>query len=245
MITDILRFNREAPLLLEKADNAKVSLDQYLAEHGYSREFMDHYIVPMGAAIWSAGVAQMREFPAASAVLSVERDGRREEVRFDHVIMAGHGDQSLFLLSDASSAEREILGAFSYQENKTVLHTDTSVLPRRRRAWASWNYLVPAQEQSTVAVTYDMNILQSLEAPETFLVSLNMDDRIAPDKILKKITYHHPIYTARAVAAQTRWGEVSRARTSFCGAYWGFGFHEDGVASAHRVCESLGVKPWL
>jgi predicted NAD/FAD-binding protein len=297
MIRDILRFNREAPRLLENNTvSSDLSLEDYLNENGYSRPFMDHYIIPMGAAIWSAGVAQMRRFPIGyfvrffknhgmlsvndrpqwrviqkgsrsylpgltapfkerihtnTPVKNVRRDAdgvtittQYGETRFDQVVLAGHADQTLAMLSDATTTEREILSAFPYQENKTVLHTDTSVLPKRRAAWASWNYLVPNQERSTVAVTYDMNILQTIQAPEEFLVSLNMDDKINPAKILKKMTYHHPVYSAGAVAAQQRWSEISGiGRTHYCGAYWGYGFHEDGVASAHRVCESLGVRP--
>lgn len=301
MILDILRFNKESVADLEAGKlPADLSLDRYLTERGYSKNFVDHYIIPMGAAIWSAGVEQMREFPLAffvrffknhgmlsvndrpiwrviqggsksylsaltkpfkdrlhvnspvksvrrganGVVLNVERDGGRDEMIFDHVVMAGHADQSLPLLADASPLEKQILGSFPYQENSTLLHTDTSVMPENRRAWASWNYFVPKEQRSAVAVTYDMNILQTISAPETFLVSLNMDDRVDPAKVIKKITYHHPVYSVRGVAAQARWSEISgKNRTHFCGAYWSYGFHEDGVASAHRVCESLGVIP--
>jgi uncharacterized protein len=158
-------------------------------------------------------------------------------------VLACHSDQSLRMLADAGGTEAELLAAFAYQENEAVLHTDTSVLPSRRAAWASWNYLVPREPGGRVAVTYVMNILQDLTAPETFCVSLNLEERVDPAKVIKRMTYHHPVYTARAVAAQKRWGEISGPnRTHFCGAYWGFGFHEDGVKSALRVCESLGVK---
>ncbi len=299
MILDILRFNKEAPRLLENdTPNTTETVGDYLSRNKYSPEFVDHYIIPMGAAIWSAGVEQMKNFPVTSFVrffknhgmlsvndrprwrviqggsksylpaltrpfkerlylrvpvrsvkrnekgplLTVERNGALENLQFDHVVMAAHADQSFKLLEDATAAEREILTAFPYQENQTTLHTDTSVLPSKK-SWASWNYFVPARLSEHVAVTYNMNILQTLDCSENFLVSLNMEDRIDSKKILKKMTYHHPVYNQNSIQAQARWNEISgKNRTHFCGAYWGYGFHEDGLASAQRVCESLGAK---
>jgi predicted NAD/FAD-binding protein len=157
----------------------------------------------------------------------------QEAERFDHVFFACHSDQALALLADASTLEREVLGAIPYQENEVVLHTDSSLLPRRRLAWAAWNYHVPAEAGERVALTYNMNILQNLKARETFCVTLNRSDQIHPDRIIKRLTYHHPLYTRAAVAAQARQHEVNGAnRAYFCGAYWRYGFHEDGVVSA-------------
>ena len=153
------------------------------------------------------------------------------EETFDHVVLACHGDQALALLSDPSAAERELLGAFPYQRNEAVLHTDTSVLPRRRRAWASWNYHVPADDPDQATVTYNMNCLQGLDAPETFCVTLNDDGAVDPARVIRRMTYHHPGRHHELIDVN---------RTSFCGAYWGYGFHEDGVRSALAVARAFG-----
>jgi predicted NAD/FAD-binding protein len=285
MVRDILRFNREAPALLDAADDS-LTLGAFLDAGGYRRPFVEHYLVPMGAAIWSTDPRRMLGFPAryfvrffhnhgmlnvndrpvwrslpggsrsyvqrltqpfahrlrlrtpvrglrrlANQVL-VELDGAASE-RFDCVFLACHSDQALALLRDPAAAEREALGAIGYQENEAVLHTDTRLLPRARRAWAAWNYHVPAEPLPRVALTYNMNILQRLDAPETLCVTLNRREAIDPARIIKRITYHHPLYTPAAVAAQARQRELNGARrTYYCGAYWGFGFHEDGVVSA-------------
>ncbi len=174
-------------------------------------------------------------------VLVTPRGGAPE--RFDHVVLAGHSDQTLAVLEDATPREREILGAFRYQENEAVLHTDTRLLPRRRRAWACWNASVPEVPRGRVAVTYDMNLLQSLRAKEEYLVTLNLSEAIDQRKVIRKIRYHHPVYSREAVRAQARHGEISgTARTHFCGAYWGFGFHEDGVSSGLRVARHFGKE---
>jgi predicted NAD/FAD-binding protein len=153
--------------------------------------------------------------------------------RFDAVFIAAHSDQALRMLSDATSAEKAVLGAIRYQENEAVLHTDESLLPRNRRAWASWNYHIPAAASSRVAVTYNMNILQGLSAPVQFCVTLNNSKAIRSNKIIKHLVYHHPIFTLESFAAQQRQHEINGVnRTYFCGAYWRNGFHEDGVVSA-------------
>jgi len=155
------------------------------------------------------------------------------EERFDAVFLACHSDQALALLADPSGPEREILGAIPYQPNEAVLHTDTRLLPKRRRAWAAWNYHVPRDARRTVAVTYNMNILQHLPVPEQYLVTLNMTDRIREDAIIRRVRYDHPVFTSESVAAQGRHAELNGSgRTFFCGAYWHNGFHEDGVVSA-------------
>jgi predicted NAD/FAD-binding protein len=161
--------------------------------------------------------------------------------RFDHVVLATHSDQALALLADPSEREREILGAIAYQRNEAVLHTDASVLPRRRRAWAAWNYHLLDREGGPVAVTYAMNILQGFDAPEQLCVTLNRDDAIDPARVLRRITYHHPVFTPRSVAAQRRHAEISGLhRTHYCGAYWRHGFHEDGVWSGLAVGRAFG-----
>lgn len=293
MIRDILRFNREAPALLEQEQDP--SLDAYLRAGRYSREFIDHYILPMAAAIWSAEPVLMGQMPARFFVRFFKNHGLlsvrdrpqwrvisggsrsyvevlvapfREHIRlncpvewlrrtpgqieikpvggaveyFDQVIIATHSDQALRLLADPSAQEREILGALPYQENDVVLHTDTRLLPQRRLAWAAWNYHLPAQPRDRVAVTYNMNILQGLEAPETFCVTLNRGDAIDPARILYRTTYHHPVFTTAGVQAQARRAEVSGVnRTWYCGAYWRNGFHEDGVDSGLAVARDLSA----
>ncbi len=169
--------------------------------------------------------------------------------RFDAVVIATHSDQALALLADPSERERELLGAIPYQRNEAVLHTDRSLLPRRRRAWASWNYHLgvkaddgpPAAGRCTV--TYHLNRLQSLRAGREFCVTLNRTAAIDPEQIIRTMQYAHPVYTPASVAAQARHQEISgRNRTHYCGAYWGSGFHEDGVSSAQRVVRELGAR---
>jgi uncharacterized protein len=285
MVRDILRFNSDAQALLA-VDAPDLSLGDYVRERGYSRFFIENYIVPMAAAVWSSRPADMLAFPARFLVeffanhgfLNVSnrptwrviRGGSREYVKqltapyaarihlntpvdslvrqphqvfvrlkngavahFDQVFIACHSDQALALLGDASPQEREILGAITYQENEALLHTDTRLMPRKQLAWAAWNYHIPTEPAERVAVTYNMNILQTLNANEQFLLSLNRSDQIDPAKVLGSYVYHHPVYTAAAVAAQRRRHEINGVRrTYYCGAYWGYGFHEDGVKSA-------------
>jgi predicted NAD/FAD-binding protein len=285
MIREILRFNREAPeLLMSGAQD--ISLDNYLDQRGYSREFTDHFILPMGAAIWSARPAEMGVMPARffvrffsnhgllsvndrptwrvikggsnryveklvaghrdrirlnSPVESVRRLPSQVEVKvkgqeaevFDQVFIACHADQALKMLADPTPQECEVLGQFRYQDNEAVLHTDASLMPSRKLAWAAWNYHIPARSQDRVALTYNMNILQSIKAPVEFCVTLNHSHAIAEEKVIRKIQYSHPVFTPGAVAAQSRHAEINGARqTYYCGAYWRYGFHEDGVVSA-------------
>jgi predicted NAD/FAD-binding protein len=289
MIREILRFNREAPALLENA--AQISLHDYLVKEKYSTEFIDHFIIPMGAAIWSAKPEVMGQMPAVffirffqnHGMLSVNDRpvwrvikggsnryveklvaGHRDRIRlnapveyikrspehvevkvighdiehFDQVFMACHGDQALKLLADPSLPEEQVLGKFRYQPNEAVLHTDESLMPRSRRAWAAWNYHIPAYSQERVAVSYNMNILQGIKAPVTFCVTLNHNVAIRSDKIIKRIQYSHPVFTPESIEAQKRHAEINGAyRTYYCGAYWRNGFHEDGVVSALAALE--------
>ena len=285
MVRDILRFNREAPAILERPGDDP-TLGELLERGRYGRPFIDHYIVPMGAAIWSTDPASMLGFPArffvrffhhhgmlsvndrptwrtvrggsaryveklvapfrdrirlATPVESIHRlpgsvvvkPRGHEAVRYDALILACHSDEALAMLAHPSAAEREVLGAIPYQENEAVLHTDPRLMPRARRARAAWNYHRPAGASGRVALTYDMNILQRLDAPEPFLVTLNRTEAIDPARVVKRIAYRHPLYTPAGVAAQGRHREVNGPlRTYYCGAYWRNGFHEDGVASA-------------
>jgi predicted NAD/FAD-binding protein len=158
----------------------------------------------------------------------------------DHVVMACHSDQALALLSDASERERDILGAMPYQPNRVVLHTDASVLPRSRKAWAAWNAVIPEDPEAPCTVSYCMNLLQRIDAPEPLVVSLNQSERIDPQRILRQMTYAHPVYTTGSVAAQALKPEIQGSRrTWFAGAYWGWGFHEDGMRSAVEVAQKL------
>ncbi|MFT6980147.1 MAG: putative NAD/FAD-binding protein [Marinobacter psychrophilus] len=167
-----------------------------------------------------------------------------EERRFDQIVFACHSNQALAMLAQPTDAEQQILGAIAYQNNDVVLHTDASVLPSNRRAWAAWNYLIPASSHEPVSVTYNMNVLQNFHsAEETFCVTLNRSHDIAPDKIIKKFEYAHPVFTLEAVAAQKRYDDIgNQNRSHFCGAYWFNGFHEDGVNSALRVTRAFGVE---
>ena len=304
MLADIVRFNREAPgLALSRPESDETTVREFLARHRYSREFAEHYLLPMGAAIWSCPIGTFENFPirfiiefyrnhgllsirnrptwrvieggsrnyvakmterfpdrirlstaieqvrrSAKEVTVIPRNGLPES--FDHVIFACHSDQALRMLTDPTAAERDVLSEFPYERNIAVLHTDRSVLPKRRRAWASWNYHLAGRSSRSgpssgasgqaATVTYQMNLLQNLRSQHVFNVTLNSDETIDPAKVLRRFEYHHPIFTVRRAAAQARHRDLINVnRTSFCGAYWGNGFHEDGVVSALRVCESL------
>ncbi|QIL89000.1 FAD-dependent oxidoreductase [Microbulbifer sp. SH-1] len=162
---------------------------------------------------------------------------------FDEVVLACHSDQALNMLLDSNAAEREVLGQIPYEKNSVVLHTDTSLLPTRRAAWASWNYRLQGAHDTLPVLTYNMNILQRLKSEHTYCVTLNADSAIDPQKILQRFEYDHPQFSAEGNRAQRRWGEINGVRrTWFCGAYWANGFHEDGVVSAMRVARGLGVE---
>jgi uncharacterized protein len=162
---------------------------------------------------------------------------------FDEVIVATHANQSLTMLWDPTLVECELLRCFPYQRNEAILHTDISVLPANRKAWSSWNYRVPAHRQAAATVTYNMNILQSLETEETYCVSLNESDVIDPAKVIARFDYDHPVATVAGLRAKSRRNEMIRHNgISYCGAYWGSGFHEAGVQSALQVCQSFGVE---
>jgi predicted NAD/FAD-binding protein len=294
MLREILRFNHEARLLLER-DEEKVALGDWLLAAGYSNGFVDHYVVPMGAAVWSTCPGDFLRFPATSfvrffanhhllqrspdlpwrvvqggsrryvdalvrpfrdrietghPVRAIRRipggvelvDGRGRPRRYDRAVLAAHSDQALGLLGDASPAERQILGAVRFQRNDVALHTDTSVMPRSRRAWAAWNYRVRGGADERPFVTYHMNRLQGFDSRHDLFVTLNGGDRVAPESVLAEFAYDHPVFDAEAMRAQRLHHVIDGVGgTHFCGAWWGWGFHEDGVQSAVRVCEKLGA----
>ncbi|MCU0984323.1 MAG: FAD-dependent oxidoreductase [Acetobacteraceae bacterium] len=297
MLRDVMRFYREAPKLLETEDHP--SLGEYLDRNGYRAGFVEDHILPMGAAIWSASVSAMREFPARSfirffvnhgllrlsdrpawrtvtggsrryvamieaalgngvrkgvPVTAVTRDDTGVTVTLADgtsahhgaVILATHGDEALRLLADPSDDERRVLGAVRTQANRMVLHTDATLMPRRRGVWSSWNYL--ARDRSDhgreVSLTYWMNKLQNLATPEPLLVTLNPLAEPDPRRVVLEKTYRHPCYDAAMIRAQGELPELQGARnTWFCGAWTGYGFHEDGIASAVAAARGLGVLP--
>lgn len=159
------------------------------------------------------------------------------------MIFATHSNQSLKILNDPSELEKTILGSLPYQKNDAILHYDESILPKRKNAWSSWNYLLDKDSTKPISLTYNMNILQSLSSSRTFCVSLNSKDLIDPNKILKHLNYEHPLFTLEGLKAQKRKHEISGKRNTFyCGAYWRNGFHEDGVVSALDVCKNFGEE---
>ncbi|AKP91924.1 NAD(P)/FAD-dependent oxidoreductase [Achromobacter ruhlandii] len=187
----------------------------------------------------NCAVRAVRRQPVGVQVIT--RDGQEHH---DEVIFACHSDQALALLADATPQERQVLGAIAYQDNDVVLHTDARLLPRQRKAWAAWNAYVPADPQAPCSVSYCMNLLQGIASPRPFIVTLNRGDAIDPAQVLARMRYHHPVYTHEAVAAQARRAEISgRRRTWYVGAYWGWGFHEDGVASALDVVRAMLGRP--
>ena len=210
---------------------------KWMTVKGGSQRYVEKLVRPFRDRLrLSCPVRRIRRFEDRVEVTPV--DGETEV--FDEVVLACHSDQALTMLADASAAEREILGAIPYQENEAVLHTDSALLPRRRRAWSSWNYHLLTDPPGRTTVTYHMNRLQSLEADREFCVTLNRSEAIAPERVIRTISYAHPVFSDRSTAAQQRHHEISGVnRTHYCGAYWGYGFHEDGVVSALRACASL------
>lgn len=207
---------------------------------GGSKRYVEALTAPWQDRIrLSTPVRRIDRHPASIAIVT---DAGTE--RFDRAVVASHSDQALEMLGgSATAAEREVLGAIPYAANEAVLHTDESLLPRRRSAHASWNYHLLDEPTGRTTVTYDMNRLQSLDADERYLVTLNRTEAIDPAKIVKVIDYAHPVYSNAGLAAQSRWHEISGAdRIHYCGAYWRWGFHEDGVWSALRVSEALGGR---
>jgi predicted NAD/FAD-binding protein len=298
MLADVVRFNRLSRALLAETGGpgGSGSLADLLADHRWSRGFLDWYLIPLGSAIWSADPETFTQIPARAFVEFFSRHGllgpgdqpawrtvtggstryveaildplrrrgrlhlctevtklRRHErgvelltgagpVTFDHVVVATHSDQALALLGDPTDRERRVLGSLRYHPNRATLHTDTSLLPTNRRAWASWNYVRPAGPTDRATLTYYLNRLQGLEAERPVLVTLNRDEAIDPSQIVASFDYAHPVIDQAAEAAQASQRSLSAGAVSYCGAYWGYGFHEDGVRSALAVCERFGAR---
>lgn len=298
MLSDIMRFNKLGKRMLAANDaDLDLALGDFLLKHNFGNGIRDNYLMPMGAAIWSAGLADMPAFPVRfflrffnnhgllnitdrpqwsvikggsrsyvqallaklgqdkvklqqqiNAVVRNEHgvtlsfaDGRTEQ--YDKLILACHSDQALRLLGDnATEQERVVLGGIAYQQNEVVLHTDTRLLPKRKRAWAAWNYNLDANTNDRATLTYNMNLLQGISAPVTFCVTLNNTQAIDPAKIIRVFQYDHPVYNHYTLAAQQQRHKVNgHHHTYYCGAYWHNGFHEDGARSAVEVAALLGV----
>jgi len=295
MLLSMLRFNKNARDDLDVID-PDTTLGEYLNDNNYPDEFINNYIIPIGAAIWSTVPTDLMNIPAiffirffenhgllqivdrpkwwvvkggskryvekmisnfkekirlSTPVKKVKRDEKKVMVTFglnnqhaesfDAVVFATHSTQSLELLDQPTEAEVEILGAIPYQKNDALLHYDDSILPKRKLAWASWNYLLDQNQKKPVALTYNMNILQGLTCTKTFCVTLNSENRVNPEKVIKYLSYEHPLFTLEGIKAQKRKHEISGVNnTYYCGAYWQNGFHEDGVVSALDVCSHFG-----
>jgi len=299
MISDLLRFQKQAPKDLPALERSGETLDAYLLRGGYGALFREAHLLPQAAAIWSCTMGQMADYPAASFVkfymnhnlLKVDMkpnwrtvdggsrqyvdrlvgafegrivtragitgvvrgldgaalrfdDGRLE--RFDAVVLATHSDQALRLLDAPSAEDRRLLGAIEYRPNRVILHRDVALMPKRRKAWAAWTHLGYSDRAGEGGVTYWMNELQGLEGPPLF-VSLNPAREPDPSLILGEWDYEHPVFDAAAVAAQAElWSLQSRRNTWFAGAWFGAGFHEDGLQAGLAVAEQLGGvrRPW-
>ena len=296
MLYEMYRFGKKSDSTGLGLD-VSITLGTYLRNENYSNEFINYFIIPMGAAIWSTPANKVLDMPAyffikffynhgmleiinrpkwwvikdgSSAYIKkiikgfeskinlsspirtvsrldngieIETANSKKPLMFDAVVFATHSDQALGMLKDPTEKEKDILSSIPYQKNEVLLHTDSSVLPKRKLAWASWNYQLDSNPESPVVLTYNMNILQSLDCDETFCVTLNDHQSVDKSKVLKKITYHHPLFTVKGIEAQKRKLEISGVNnTYYCGAYWHNGFHEDGVASAIEVCKHFGEQ---
>jgi predicted NAD/FAD-binding protein len=267
MVRDILRFNKDAKNFIQSED-LSVTFDDFLKKGKFSTQLKDDYAVPMTAAIWSGTPEQVLKTPfyfiarffENHGMLNISdrpqwrviKNGSHQYVKklvagvqgsHQKVVIATHSDQALNMLAEPTQMETEFLGAIKYQDNETVLHWDDSLLPKTKSAWAGWNYHKLKNHRNGATVTYDMNILQGIKSDTEFCVSLNMTDRINPKKIIKKINYTHPVFSQDAIRAQKEIDELNgKNRTYYCGAYWGSGFHEDGVNSALKVGSHFGKE---
>lgn len=297
-LADIVRFNRDARHA-QLADTSAETVGEYLQRRRFSAGFCRHYLLPMGAAIWSCPTGTFAQFPMRfvaeffanhglldlvdrptwrvidggsrtyvralaqrfrgdirlrAPIAAIQRTCDRVTIRpqgsspeeFDHVVFACHSDQALRILgSEATPTEREVLSAFPYQSNTAVLHTDESLLPRTRRAWACWNVRIARAEAAPAVTTYHLNQLHGVCSKVNYCVTLNADEQIDPQRILRKMQFDHPVFTTRRDAAQARHRELlGPNRTSYCGAYWRNGFHEDGVVSALAAVDALESGPF-
>ena len=303
MLYDLQRFYRTAPADIAILEEKLTSLGDYLAAKGYSSAFQDEHLLPMAAAIWSAPLEKLRDYPAAAflrfcqnhgllkfsgrpewrtitggsqvyikqltapyaagirlnhAVQSIRRsaDGvwvstrQSGSERFDHVVIAAHADHALGMLQEPTAAETALLGAFDYEQNLAVLHSDARLMPKRQAVWSSWNYMAERQAhaETGLSVTYWMNRLQRLASSKPLFVTLNPHRPVKPDQVIRSETYHHPVFNSAAITAQRRlWQLQGQGNVWFCGAYFGSGFHEDGLQSGLAVAEAIGGvrRPWI
>ena len=297
LVTEILRFNKQCKAIFDSQNYQDgMTLGQFLTENNFSDFFAEHYILPMGAAIWSSSLSQMEDFefrffvqffhnhgllniadrpqwyviPKGSRsylkplcqpfenniklnadISGISRSDNKVHLHFnqnpsetfDDVVVACHSDEALALLNDATEDETAILSAMPYSENSVILHTDKTLLPKREKAWASWNYQLSQDRSKAASVTYNMNILQGIESENTFCVTLNQKEDIDPNLILREFTYHHPIFSSESIQAQQQRDKICGInQTHFAGAYWHSGFHEDGVRSAIEVAKRFGCS---
>ncbi|CAA6827950.1 MAG: COG2907: Amine oxidase, flavin-containing [uncultured Thiotrichaceae bacterium] len=299
LLKEILRFNRLAHVALEEENTQNtMSLGEFLHHHHFSSDMINHYLLPMGAAIWSCPVDTMLKFPVRSflqffanhglidiknrpqwrsvvggsseyvknmlakmegkvtydkGAIGVSRSEDQVKVKtvdgvqeFDKVIFACHADQALALLEQPDDAESEILSAFQYEENRTYLHTDLALMPKRKSVWSSWNYLASSdpESQQQMTATYWMNNLQRFENMTDYLVTLNPFELPKDEKIITEICYEHPVFDQKAIQAQAQLSTLQGNKNSwFCGSYSKYGFHEDALSSAVAVCGDFGVTP--
>jgi predicted NAD/FAD-binding protein len=294
LLSEILRFNREARHLLDDPQSETITLGEYMEAKRFGQRFREFYLYPMTSAVWSTSLTDVLDFPAATLVRFFDNHGMLgvnthpqwrvikggsseyikpmiapykervftgqnirsvermdagvkltfddKQIWFDEVVFACHGNQILPLLENPTEAERDILQHFQTSRNETVLHTDAKILPRNKHARASWNYHVTDESRKGTTLTYHMNRLQSLATPEDYCVSLNTNGAVDRSTVIRNLVYFHPLYSRQAIGAQQRWSEISgKHRTHFCGAYWFYGFHEDGLNSALRAARALGV----
>ncbi len=297
LVKEILRFNKQCKAIFDSQNYQDgMTLGQFLTENNFSDFFAEHYILPMGAAIWSSSLSQMEDFefrffvqffhnhgllniadrpqwyviPKGSRsylkplcqpfenniklnadISGITRSDNKVHLHFnqdpsesfDDVVIACHSDEALALLNDATEDETAILSAMPYSENSVILHTDKTLLPKREKAWASWNYQLSQDRSKAASVTYNMNILQGIESENTFCVTLNQKEDIDPNSILREFTYHHPIFSSESIQAQQQRDKICGInQTHFAGAYWHSGFHEDGVRSAVEVAKRFGCS---
>jgi predicted NAD/FAD-binding protein len=297
LIRQILKFNKLAKQAYHSGNiDPNLTLGDFLAEHQFSEFFATHYILPMGAAIWSTSLEQITQFPLNffvqffyhhgllnvadrpqwyvipggsrsyiphlikplgdnvilnADIKAIQRTDKGVtlaladgvEHHFDDVVLACHSDQALALLSDATEQELNVLGSLKYSDNDVVLHTDDSMLPKSRLAWASWNYRLTEDTQRPAAVTYNMNILQGIQSRYTFCVTLNQSEKIDSKKVLGRFNYAHPVIDNDSYKVQQQRASIcGQNHTHFAGAYWYNGFHEDGVRSAVDVAKRFGIE---
>lgn len=295
MLFQIKRFNEETIAELADPQFPGLTLEEYVAERGYGEDFLQWYLSPMAAAVWSSPPERISAFPAhtlmrfwhnhgflglkthhpwrtvvggsrsyvqkltapfaekikkGEAVESVQgrtlhfAGGRTEE--FDWVIFASHGDQCHRLLADPTPEEERLLSAFQYQDNVALVHCDPKFMPRTRRCWASWNYRVDGAKHST---HYWMNSLQGVSEKEDYFVSINPPEKVDESLVKRRLNYEHPLFDLKAITAQGELAALNQAGAQtgrfYCGAWQRYGFHEDGIWSAHRLCEQLVEgDPW-